>query len=211
MRVRAVSLSPADRRATLLAAAREVFAERGYFNASVTDIVERADVARGTFYNHFDGKRDVFSAVLAGLMTDVLAAVAPIAVDGEIAPQVRANLHRITRVLADTGDAVRILFTDAGSVDAEGEAALAAFYAHALGRVELALATGQRMGVVRRGETRQTARCLLGCLREPVMQARLAGEALDAAALADAIFALLQGGVLTPASLGASAGAALAR
>jgi hypothetical protein len=106
---------------------------------------------------------------------------------------------------------VRILFTDAGSVYAEGEAALAAFYAHALGRVELALATGQRMGVVRRGETRQTARCLLGCLREPVMQARLAREPLDAAALADAIFALLQGGVLTPASLVSSAAAAPAR
>lgn len=190
-------MAASDRREHLLAAAREVFAERGYFGASVADIVERADVARGTFYNHFEGKREVFAAVLGVLMTSVLSAVAPIDVNADIASQVRANLHGITRVLAETGEAVRILFTDAGSVDAEGEAALAAFYAHALSRVEVALATGQTMGVVRVGETRQTARCLLGCLREPVMQARLAGEPLDAAALADAIFDLLRCGVLT--------------
>lgn len=205
-------MAASDRREHLLAAAREVFAERGYFGASVADIVERADVARGTFYNHFEGKREVFAAVLGVLMTNVLSAVAPIDVNADIASQVRANLHGITRVLAETGEAVRILFTDAGSVDAEGEAALAAFYTHALSRVEVALATGQAMGVVRVGETRQTARCLLGCLREPVMQARLAHEPLDAAALADAIFDLLRCGVLAGEAGAASVpGAALPR
>lgn len=205
-------MAASDRREHLLAAAREVFAERGYFGASVADIVARADVARGTFYNHFEGKREVFAAVLGVLMTNVLSAVAPIDVNADIAPQVRANLHGITRVLAEAGEAVRILFTDAGSVDAEGEAALAAFYAHALSRVEVALATGQTMGVVRVGETRQTARCLLGCLREPVMQARLAREPIDAAALADAIFDLLRCGVLTGEAGAASVpGAALPR
>ena len=185
-----------ERREQLLAAARVVFAERGYHTASVSDILERADVARGTFYNHFEGKREVFAAVLGQLMMEVLTSVVPIAVNAPISPQVHANLRAITQALAEAGDAVRILFTDAGSVDREGEEALAAFYKHALERVEVALREGQRLGVVRPGETRQTARCLLGCLREPVMQARLAGEPLDAAALADAIFDLLRAGVL---------------
>jgi AcrR family transcriptional regulator len=208
---RAAPLPPTERRELLLAAAREVFAERGYFGASVSDILERANVARGTFYNHFESKRDVFAAVLAQLMIEVLAPVAPIEVSAPIAPQVRANLHAITCALAEAGDAVRILFTDAGSVDREGEAALAAFYAHALARAERALETGQAMGVVRASETRQTARCLLGCLREPVMQARLAGEPLDAPALAEAIFSLLEAGVfVAPGELGAPAGGSAA-
>ena len=200
MRPRAALMAAPERREQLIAAARQVFAERGYFGASVSDILAAANVARGTFYNHFDGKREVFAAVLGQLMMEVLGAVAPIEVTAPIPPQVRANLGAITQALAEAGDAVRILFTDASSVDREGEAALAAFYAHALERVEVALRTGQRMGVVRPGETRQTARCLLGCLREPVMQARLAGEPLDAPALAEAIYELLRVGVLSPAS-----------
>jgi len=195
---RALPLPAPERRDQLLVAARAVFAEHGYFGASVADILDAASVARGTFYNHFESKRDVFAAVLSQLMTEVVAAVAPIAVTEPIAPQVHANLRAITSALAAAGDATRILFSDAGSVDREGEEALAAFYAHALSRVEVALRAGQAMGVVREGETRHTARCLLGCLKEPVMQARLAREPLDAAALADAIFAILQAGVLAP-------------
>lgn len=193
---RAAPLTPAERRTTLLVAARAVFADRGYHRASVADIIEAAGVARGTFYNHFESKRDVFAAVLGALMLDVVASVAPIDVTGDVAAQVHANLRAITRAFAAEGDAVRILFTDAQSVDADGEQALAAFYAHALARVERALSTGQALGIVRPGETRQAARCLLGLLKEPVMQARLAHEPLDADAVAGAIFGLLTHGLL---------------
>ncbi|GDX81307.1 TetR family transcriptional regulator [Deltaproteobacteria bacterium] len=193
---RAAPLSPAERRASLLAAAREVFAERGYHGASVADILTAAGVARGTFYNHFESKRDVFAAVLAELMGQIVGVIRPIDVQRPVIEQVHENLRLIARGMAEAGDAVRILFTDAQSVDGEGEAALGAFYAVALDRVERALAAGQGLGLVRVGETRQTARCLLGLLKEPVMQARLAHEPLDAEALADAIFALLRGGVL---------------
>lgn len=193
---RATPLTAGERRASLLAAARVVFAERGYHGASVSDILTAAGVARGTFYNHFESKRDVFAAVLTELMGQIVGVILPIDVQRPITEQVHENLRLIARGMALAGDSVRILFTDAQSVDGEGEAALAAFYAVALGRVERALAAGQALGLVRAGETRQTARCLLGLLKEPVMQARLAHEPLDAEALADAIFALLRGGVL---------------
>ncbi len=193
---RATPLAPGERRSSLLIAARHVFAERGYHGASVADILEAAGVARGTFYNHFESKRDVFAAVLAELMGEIVGVIRPIDVQRPITEQVHENLRLIARGMAQAGDAVRILFTDAQSVDGDGEAALAAFYAIALERVERALAAGQAPGLVRVGETRQTARCLLGLLKEPVMQARLAHEPLDAEALADAIFALLRGGVL---------------
>jgi AcrR family transcriptional regulator len=193
---RAAPLSAPDRRASLLTAARQVFAQRGYHSASVSDILEVAGVARGTFYNHFESKRDVFAAVLAELMGEIGSVVAPIDVTRAIPAQVHANLRAVLRAMADAGDANRILFTDALSVDREGEEALAAFYAAALDRVERALRAGQALGVVRPGETQQTARCLLGLLKEPVMQSNLARQPLDAEAVADAIFALITGGVL---------------
>ncbi len=193
---RAAPLSAVDRRATLLAAARLVFAERGYHRANVADILTAAGVARGTFYNHFESKRDVFAAVLAELMVEIGGVIKPIDVLRPVPEQVHENLRAIAKGMAEAGDAVRILFTDALSVDADGEEALAAFYAHANERVERALRRGQELGLVRIGETRQTSRCLLGLLKEPVMQAHLAREPLDWEAVADAIFALLSSATL---------------
>ncbi|MEU4039116.1 TetR/AcrR family transcriptional regulator [Streptomyces collinus] len=45
----------------LYTAALELFAERGYEQTSVDEIAERADVARGTFFNHFQRKEDLIS------------------------------------------------------------------------------------------------------------------------------------------------------
>jgi AcrR family transcriptional regulator len=50
-------------RATLLKAARIVFAELGYEAASTEEIVRRAKVTRGALYYHFEDKRALFDAV----------------------------------------------------------------------------------------------------------------------------------------------------
>jgi AcrR family transcriptional regulator len=54
----------AENRSKLLAAARKVFAEKGYGAATARDIVRETDLASGTFYNYFEGKDDAFRAVL---------------------------------------------------------------------------------------------------------------------------------------------------
>src|SRR3954451_18465214 len=54
----------AQNRAKLLEAARKVFAEKGYGEATARDIVRETDLATGTFYNYFDDKQDVFMALL---------------------------------------------------------------------------------------------------------------------------------------------------
>jgi AcrR family transcriptional regulator len=57
-------LHPDVRRKQLLDAAIRVFAKKGYGAASVTDIIEAAGVARGTFYFYFPGKKEIFLAVV---------------------------------------------------------------------------------------------------------------------------------------------------
>jgi AcrR family transcriptional regulator len=54
----------AQNRAKLLLAARQVFAEKGFGEATARDIVRRTDLATGTFYNYFTDKQDVFQALL---------------------------------------------------------------------------------------------------------------------------------------------------
>ncbi|GCE27503.1 hypothetical protein KDA_29870 [Dictyobacter alpinus] len=54
----------AKTRADLLAAARKVFAKKGYHDTSILDITEAADVGVGTFYLHFRDKDEAFNTLI---------------------------------------------------------------------------------------------------------------------------------------------------
>ncbi|GAB2812982.1 hypothetical protein GCM10022221_08330 [Actinocorallia aurea] len=47
-------------RGALLRAAREVFAQEGFAQAAVTDIVAKAGASVGSLYHHFNGKADLY-------------------------------------------------------------------------------------------------------------------------------------------------------
>ncbi|MFI6123799.1 TetR/AcrR family transcriptional regulator [Streptomyces sp. NPDC051064] len=53
----------AETRRVLLNAAREVFCEQGFAEASVAAVVERADSSVGSLYHHFGGKTELFLAL----------------------------------------------------------------------------------------------------------------------------------------------------
>jgi AcrR family transcriptional regulator len=54
--------TPQTQRA-LLDAARAVFTEQGYSDASIADVVERAGSSVGSLYHHFGGKAELFFAL----------------------------------------------------------------------------------------------------------------------------------------------------
>lgn len=64
-------------RAALLGSARAVFIEAGFHDARITDIVEGANTAHGTFYTYFDSKEDVFLAVLRDVLRSYFAIAPP--------------------------------------------------------------------------------------------------------------------------------------
>ena len=59
-------------RAALVAAARQLFAHRGFGATSVAAIAEQADTGHGSFYNHFATKEEILTAVLEGSLTEQL-------------------------------------------------------------------------------------------------------------------------------------------
>ncbi|MGW7412053.1 TetR/AcrR family transcriptional regulator [Streptomyces sp. NPDC054863] len=68
-------------RRKVLEAAREEFGERGFRDAKIDRIAERAGLTRGAVYSNFPGKRALYFAVLADLAGRTPAAPPPASVD----------------------------------------------------------------------------------------------------------------------------------
>ncbi|MFD2416073.1 TetR/AcrR family transcriptional regulator [Amycolatopsis pigmentata] len=79
-------------RARVLAAARDEFAERGFRDAKIDVIAERAELTRGAVYSNFPGKRALYFAVLARL-----AAQAPVAPHAQPGDTVKEALGALAR------------------------------------------------------------------------------------------------------------------
>jgi AcrR family transcriptional regulator len=60
-------------RARLVDAARRVFVERGYHGPKISDIVAEAGTGQGTFYRHFEDKRELFDALVDEVLVDLAA------------------------------------------------------------------------------------------------------------------------------------------
>jgi AcrR family transcriptional regulator len=56
-----------------MAAARQVIAERGYENALMSEIADRAGIVEGTLYRYFENKRDLLTKVVDDWFEEVLS------------------------------------------------------------------------------------------------------------------------------------------
>lgn len=59
-------------RQALVVAAREVFERDGYLDARISDISKAAGVATGSFYTYFDGKEEIFAALVEMVQEEML-------------------------------------------------------------------------------------------------------------------------------------------
>jgi AcrR family transcriptional regulator len=121
---------PAARRQQLLDAAAWTFARKGYRAASITDIIGRAGVARGTFYLYFDSKEAVFLAIveafhdrLKGMLEEPEAAV-PLA-EHHGRAMLQRTFRRWLELFAANRDAAAVILKEATSIDPRFEKSLA--------------------------------------------------------------------------------------
>lgn len=59
----------------ILECARDLFAEKGYINTRVRDIIDKAGYGTGTFYKYFDSKENVLTVLLNDFLDRIISAV----------------------------------------------------------------------------------------------------------------------------------------
>lgn len=98
------------RRADILAAARQVFARRGYANATLDEIAARAEFAKGTIYNYFTSKEEIFLEAVASVIDQLRLAGAP-ALEGDAAPREALRSYAATgfRLFGENRDFILIV------------------------------------------------------------------------------------------------------
>lgn len=77
----------------ILRAAADLFIRHGYDHTSMDQIAEAADVARRTIYNQFDNKEELFRAIVAELVNEVIKPLGEATGSG-------ANLHETLHTVA---------------------------------------------------------------------------------------------------------------
>lgn len=163
------ALARAERRRQILDAAKAVFAEAGYHEASINAIIERAGIARGTFYLYFQSKAAVFDALLELAMSDLRARITRIDIADPAAPPPQVQLHdglvRVLDFVLKDRELATILLSRAGAPEADAAAPLAAFFAEIAGVIRTALGHGIDMKLVRPCNTDVVAAGLLGTVR----------------------------------------------
>jgi AcrR family transcriptional regulator len=146
-----VLLEPDQRRQQLLDAATWVFARKGFRNASISDIIARAGVARGTFYLYFKSKDDVFRLVVETFynqtiqMLETMGSVPPVGT-GATGLLTGSFLKWLTFVDAHR-DAATVVLREAPSIDARFDKAYAGLRRAAAERLAVRIRYVQTLGL----------------------------------------------------------------
>ena len=172
------TVAKTERRLQILAAARDVFAKRGYHQTTIDDVVLSAGVARGTFYLYFEDKRAVFVDLIDRFAAKLTMAIERIVTDDPsrpVANQVKENIRSIIRTCLAERTMTKILFTGAVGVDPEFDRKIATFYDTVVQLLTESLKDGQTLGIIADGEPRVLAYLSIGAFKELLYQAVLLG------------------------------------
>lgn len=149
-------------RGALLAAARELFSERGIADTGRDDIAERAGVTRGALYHHFESKAAVAVAVIEAVDAELTDRVVDAARRGtDPFDQLRRSCRAYIDACAEP-DIARILLEAPLVLSADALRAM-----NEASCVHLLEPVLERLDVV--GDRRTAARLVLGMLNEAAL------------------------------------------
>ena len=157
------------RRRELLDVALRVFSERGYHDTRISDLIEAAGVARGTFYLYFESKNAIFHELLDELVARIRASIVGVEL-GEGALSLRdqliATLERVLAVFDASPELTAFVLRVAVGLDPEIDKKLGEFNARLHDFIVMSLDNGVALGLLRTMDTRIAGWMVLGSIKQ---------------------------------------------
>ena len=187
-------------RQALVAAARRLWAERGYAEVGTPEIAAAAGVTRGAMYHQFADKAALFLAVMEAVEQDVVSRLAAgVAASGPTTPAaaLRAAVEPWLAICVDP-EVRQLLLLDAPSV-LGWEKCRDVAQRYSLGMTERLLVEAMDAGQLARQPARALAHILIGALDEAAMVIATAEDRDQARADVGEVLRRLFDGLLTDA------------
>lgn len=190
----------AERRASILAAAKDVFAEKGYHATTIGDIARAAGLSYGSIYWYYDSKETLFhelmTAEAAALQEHIDAALAgtprSLGPDAPFRAAVRATFefYEADRAL------VKLLFRDAYALGERFEQHLHEINSRFLDHIEGVIRAAQERHAIVDGPPRVIAFSIAALVGQIAHRRLFDDDGLGPAVVADFIVSLVLNGLL---------------
>ena len=171
----------AEKKSRILLAAMDIFGERPYDQVKIEDIAERAGVGKGTIYEYFVSKEELFAAILeAGFNEYFMALVAAAVPSLSATAKLKAVFGRHLSFISQHAAAARIILSERPASRSEIHEAMVNRYMR-LGRfLEELLQEGMTAGEFRSVDTAIVAQAIIGIFSTLLVFVLFAEQAADA-------------------------------
>ena len=199
-RARAVSDQDKERRReVILAAAKRVFARKGYHATTVADVAKAARISYGSVYWYFDSKDALFHALMDGeelalrRHIELALATLPPGADGE--KVFRTSVRATFEFFEADRDVVKLLFRDALVLGGPFDRHLAGIYEGFIGDIERTIEAGQAAGHVIEAPARMIAFSVAALVSQLALRRLSTDDGVPAPVVADFVVTLLLDGL----------------
>lgn len=158
-------------RGKLLDAAQTIFAERGYRDAVMDDIVEAAGRSKGAAYFHFPSKHDIFEAVLRRMVDRLERRVEEsISTESDALARLDAALATVLDSFTRHRRMARLALIDVPAVGAPFQDALVGIRRRLAGLIETQLDAAIADGAIEPVNSRLVSQAWFGAINEVVTE-----------------------------------------
>ena len=191
-----------QRRDEIMAAAKEVFARKGFHETTIADIAKEAGLAYGSVYWYFDSKDELFHALMAveesALRNHVAAALAALGVPAENVGQeapLRAAVEATLEYFESDKATVKLLLRDPYALGERFEKHLGGIYERFIDDIESFIVAAQERGEVVAAPPRMVAYTLAALVGQLAHRRLSTDDDVTAAQVADFVVALVLDGL----------------
>lgn len=162
-----------SKRQQILDAARVIFSQKGYYRATVDDIINLADTGKGTVYNYFINKEQLFYTLIKETYIPFESGLDKICqADREPLAKIQAVISLFLSFYLENAELWRVMMHEVRGFGYNGPQSLTkeqcdkyhAHFAHTIGTMTSILVEGAEKGVFKAGNAEQTAHWLFSMI-----------------------------------------------